>query len=119
MRSTVKRNSARKRRALRARDKIMGTPERPRLSVYRSNKTIWGQLIDDLSGRTLAAAGTPHVTEKELAPKEEASKVGEILAERGKIAGIDKAVFEKGPYPNQGGEEHWLTAHAAAAWISR
>src|SRR5664279_5593341 len=56
MRSTVKRNSARKRRALRARDKIMGTPERPRLSVYRSNKTIWGQLIDDLSGRTLAAA---------------------------------------------------------------
>jgi len=80
----------------------MGTPERPRLSVYRSNKTIWGQLIDDLSGRTLAAAGTPHVTEKELAPKEEASKVGEILAERGKIAGIDKAVFDKGPYRYHG-----------------
>lgn len=102
MSSANRKKNTRKRRALRSRSKIFGTPERPRLSVYRSNRAIYGQLIDDVGNHTVAAAGTPHVTEDGLAPKEEASKVGEVLAERAKAAGISKVVFDKGPYRYHG-----------------
>jgi large subunit ribosomal protein L18 len=80
------------------RSKVRGTADRPRLSVFRSNRTIWAQVIDDGNGRTLASAGSAHVTEKGLSKKDQAEKVGELLAERAKAAGIDRVVFDRGPY---------------------
>jgi len=91
-------NRTRARRALRVRSKVRGTPDRPRLSVFRSNRAIWAQIIDDTSGRTLASAGSVHVAEKGLSKTEQAAKVGEILAERAKAVGIVRVVFDRGPY---------------------
>ena len=80
------------------RSQVRGTAERPRLSVFRSNRAIWAQVIDDTVGRTLASAGSLHVTEKGLSKKEQAAKVGEIVAQRAKVAGIERVVFDRGPY---------------------
>ncbi len=91
-------NSMRIRRATRVRSKVRGTVDRPRLSVFRSNRAIWAQVIDDGSGRTLASAGSAHVTEKGLTKKDQAAKVGELLAERAKAAGVERVVFDRGPY---------------------
>jgi large subunit ribosomal protein L18 len=91
-------NSMRARRAVRVRSKVRGTAERPRLSVFRSNRAIWAQIIDDGKGNTLASAGSIHVTDKGLSKKDLAVKVGELLAQRAKAAGIDKVVFDRGPY---------------------
>jgi large subunit ribosomal protein L18 len=92
------RNLMRERRATRVRSKARGTAERPRLSVFRSNRAIWAQVIDDGSGRTLASAGSVHITEKGLSKKNQATKVGELLAERAKAAGIEQVVFDRGSY---------------------
>lgn len=89
---------AKERRAVRVRSKVRGTAERPRLSVFRSNKAIWAQVIDDRSGRTLASAASTHVTEKGLSKADQAAKVGQLLAERAKAAGIERVVFDRGPY---------------------
>lgn len=86
------------RRALRVRSQVRGTPERPRLSVFRSNRAIWAQLVDDRNGRTLASAASVHVTAKGLSKTEQAAKVGQLLAERAKAAGIERVVFDRGPY---------------------
>ncbi len=67
------------------RNKISGTTERPRMSVFRSNKQIYVQIIDDLSGKTLAAASSLGVTEK-VAKKEQAAKVGEMIAKKAQEA---------------------------------
>ena len=85
----------------RIRSKISGTGERPRLSVFRSNKHIYAQVIDDLSGTTLAAAST---RESDLAGSGvDASKaVGKAVAERAKAAGIERAVFDRGGYRYHG-----------------
>ena len=91
-------NSMREQRAMRVRGKVRGTAERPRLSVFRSNRAIWAQIIDDGKGCTLASAGSVHVTDKGLSKKDQATKVGELLAERAKAAGIAKVVFDRGPY---------------------
>ena len=91
-------NAMRARRAVRVRSKVRGTAERPRLSVFRSNRAIWAQVIDDSKGHTLASAGSIHVTEKDLSKKDQATKVGELLAERAKAAGIEQVVFDRGPY---------------------
>jgi large subunit ribosomal protein L18 len=88
----------RARRALRVRSQVRGTPERPRLSVFRSNKAMWAQIIDDRDGRTLASAATVHVAEKGLSKTDQAAKVGQLLAERAKAAGIERVVFDRGPY---------------------
>ena len=88
----------RARRAVRVRSKVQGTPERPRLSVFRSNRAIWAQVIDDRNGRTLASAATAQVTEKGLSKTDQATKVGQLLAERAKAAGIDRVVFDRGPF---------------------
>ena len=88
----------RARRAVRVRSKVQGTPERPRLSVFRSNRAIWAQVIDDRNGRTLASAATMQVTEKGLSKTDQAAKVGQLLAERAKAAGIEKVVFDRGAY---------------------
>ncbi|MDR1557454.1 MAG: 50S ribosomal protein L18 [Tannerellaceae bacterium] len=79
------------------RNKISGTPERPRLTVFRSNKQIYAQLIDDTTGKTLAAASSLKLTEK--APKKEiANKVGELIARNAREAGIQTVVFDRNGY---------------------
>lgn len=95
-------NKMRLKRHLRVRKKISGTAERPRLSVYRSEKHIYAQLIDDVKGVTLAAAST---LDKELRGQidnggnvEAARKVGELIAKRGIEKGITKVVFDRGGY---------------------
>ena len=96
------RNEVRKIRHERVRKKISGTPARPRLCVFRSNKHIYAQVIDDVAGNTLAAAST---VEKEIAAqlgevdkKGEAKLVGKIVAERAIKAGIKEVVFDRGGY---------------------
>ena len=91
-------NSTRARRAVRVRSKVRGTAERPRLSVFRSNRAIWAQVIDDSKGHTLASASSVQVTEKGLPKIDQATKVGELLAQVAKAAGIEKVVFDRGPY---------------------
>ncbi len=91
-------NRTRERRAIRVRSRVRGTAERPRLSVFRSNKAIWAQVIDDSTGRTLASAGSINVTEADLSKTDQAAKVGELVAERAKAAGIERVVFDRGAY---------------------
>jgi large subunit ribosomal protein L18 len=79
------------------RGKISGTPERPRLTVFRSNKQIYAQVIDDTTGKTLAAASSLKLGEK--APKKElAAKVGEIIAKNAQEAGVQAVVFDRNGY---------------------
>jgi large subunit ribosomal protein L18 len=79
---------------LRVRGKITGTAERPRLTVFRSNKQIYAQVIDDLTGKTLAAASSLKITDK--APKKEiAAKVGELIAKNAQEAGVPAVVFDR------------------------
>ena len=96
--SAATKRAARIRRHRRVRKKVAGTPERPRLAVFRSNKHISAQVIDDRTGRTLAAAST---TEADLrggatSNKAAATKVGELVAERAKAAGVTQVVFDRG-----------------------
>ncbi|MCL1615297.1 50S ribosomal protein L18 [Bacteroides sp. ET71] len=81
----------------RVRNKVSGTPECPRMSVFRSNKQIYVQVIDDLSGRTLAAASSLGMTEK-MTKKEQAAKVGELIAKKAQEAGIVSVVFDRNGY---------------------
>lgn len=81
----------------RIRDKVLGTSERPRLTVFRSNKQIYAQLIDDIAGTTLAAASSIKIEEK-LPKKEIAAKVGELIAEKAKEAGIETVSFDRNGY---------------------
>lgn len=82
---------------LSVRSKIKGTSERPRLTVFRSNKQIYAQIIDDLNGRTLAAASSLKLTEN--APKKEiAAKVGELIAQKAQEAGVIAVVFDRNGY---------------------
>jgi large subunit ribosomal protein L18 len=79
------------------RSKVSGTAERPRLTVFRSNKQIYVQVIDDTAGKTLAAASSLKLTDK--APKKEiAAKVGEIIAKNAQEAGIQAVVFDRNGY---------------------
>jgi large subunit ribosomal protein L18 len=91
-------DSKRDKRATRVRSKVRGSAERPRLSVFRSNRAIWAQVIDDGKGHTLASAASVDVTEKGLSKIDQAAKVGEVLAKRAKSAGITQVVFDRGPY---------------------
>jgi large subunit ribosomal protein L18 len=89
----------RQRRHKRVRKKILGTPERPRLAVFRSNRHIYAQLIDDVGGTTLASAST---VEPELRgaenPAEAASRVGSAVADRALEKGIKSVVFDRGGF---------------------
>ena len=99
----VKTNAqARLRRRRRVRAKINGTAERPRLSVFRSNRGVFAQLIDDDAGRTLAAVQWTEADLRSLKPLEQAKKAGELLAERAKAAGVETAVFDRGGYQYHG-----------------
>lgn len=85
----------------RVRKDITGTTERPRLSVYRSNKQIYAQLIDDSIGKTLVAASSieKDIASKELSNKiEQASVVGELIAKRAVEAGVEACVFDRNGY---------------------
>ena len=77
--------------------RISGTPECPRMSVFRSNKQIYVQVIDDLAGKTLAAASSLGMTEK-MTKKEQAAKVGELIAKKAQEAGITTVVFDRNGY---------------------
>jgi large subunit ribosomal protein L18 len=89
-------------RRRRVRAKVAGTAERPRLSVFRSNRGVFAQLIDDVSGRTLASASWVEPDVRELARLEQATRVGTLLAERAKAAGVERAVFDRGGYQYHG-----------------
>jgi large subunit ribosomal protein L18 len=100
--TTKTRANARLRRRRRVRAKVQGTAERPRLSVFRSNRGIQAQLIDDVQGRTLAAVNWTEGDLKTLARMEQAKRAGELLAERGKAAGVEECVFDRGGYRYHG-----------------
>ncbi|HEY6775372.1 MAG TPA: 50S ribosomal protein L18 [Thermoleophilaceae bacterium] len=89
---------ARLRRRRRVRAKVRGTAERPRLSVFRSNRGVQAQLIDDVQGHTLAAVSWTEEELKSLPRSEQAKRAGELLAERGKAAGVEGVVFDRGGY---------------------
>jgi large subunit ribosomal protein L18 len=90
------------RRRRRVRAKVRGTAERPRISVLRSNRGIFAQLIDDDAGRTITAASWTEPDLRELAPMDQARRVGELIAERAQAAGIQSAVFDRGGYQYHG-----------------
>ncbi len=77
---------------------MRGTAERPRLSVYRSNRGLFGQLIDDDSARTLASVSWTEAGLRDLDPTAQAKRAGELLAERAGAAGIESCVFDRGGY---------------------
>ena len=89
-------------RRRRVRAKVRGTADRPRLSVFRSNKGLFAQLIDDTTGRTLVAANWIEGDFRSLASMEQAKAVGEALAKRAKEAGIESCVFDRGGYQYHG-----------------
>ena len=90
------------RRRRRVRAKIVGTAERPRISVFRSNRGISAQLVDDVSGRTLAAVEWTEAELRSLPRMEQASKAGQALAQRAKEQGVERAVFDRGGYQYHG-----------------
>lgn len=88
----------RQKRHNRVRARVMGTPERPRLNIFRSLNHIYAQVIDDISGHTLVAASTLDKGIDQTAKMEEAKSVGKLVAERAKAQGITKVVFDRGGY---------------------
>ena len=101
--SKINKNAMRLKRHVRVRGKISGTPERPRLNVFRSNANMYAQIIDDVNGVTLAAASTLEKDfEGAAGNKEAARKVGQLVAERAKAKGIEEVVFDRGGYVYHG-----------------
>jgi large subunit ribosomal protein L18 len=97
--STLTVRKARERRHKRVRGKIVGTAERPRLVVFRSNRGIEAQLVDDLEGKTLAAASWLNLKKSFKGSKsEQAAEVGKLLAANAKQANLDTVVFDRGGY---------------------
>ena len=92
----------RQRRRRRVRAKIRGTAARPRLSVFRSNRGISAQLIDDTGGETLAQASWTEAELRSLGADEQPTKAGRLLAERAKAAGVDICIFDRGGYQFHG-----------------
>jgi large subunit ribosomal protein L18 len=90
------------RRRRRVRARIVGTAERPRLSVYRSNRGVFAQLIDDAAGKTLAAVNWTEPELRKLDSMEQAKKAGELLAKRGGDSGVKACVFDRGGYRYHG-----------------
>ncbi len=100
------RQEARLKRKKRIRKKISGNPERPRLSVFRSSKHIYAQVIDDLNGLTLAAASTlnPEIRQQQKVKGkiEDAKRVGKMIADKAKAQGITKVVFDRNGFMYHG-----------------
>jgi large subunit ribosomal protein L18 len=100
---TVKtKQASRLRRRRRVRAKVRGTAERPRLSVFRSNRGMVAQLIDDDRGHTMAAVSWTEADLRELNPMDQAKRAGELLAARAKEAGVERCIFDRGGYRYHG-----------------
>lgn len=97
-----KQNQIRIRRTNRVRYKIRGISKRPRLSVFRSNIHIYAQVIDDVNGKTLAAASSLEIKGKKMKSTEMAKAVGKLLAEKALKAGVKEAAFDRGNYRYHG-----------------
>ena len=97
---TTRQRRLRRRRRVRAR--VTGTAERPRLSVYRSNRGVFAQLIDDGKGQTIAAVNWIEPDLRKLTASDQAKRAGELLAERAKAAGVESCVFDRGGYQYHG-----------------
>ena len=100
--TTVTKGASRLRRRRRVRAKVRGTAERPRLSVFRSNRGVMCQLIDDAAGHTITAVSWTEPELRELQRMEQAKRAGELLGERAKAAGIETCVFDRGGYRYHG-----------------
>lgn len=100
--SVITKDARRLKRRRRVRAKIVGTPTRPRVSVFRSNNGLCAQLIDDHAGRTLAAVNWYEADLKKLSKAERTARSGALLAERAKAAGVTEAVFDRGGYRYHG-----------------
>ena len=98
--ATKRQRRLRRRRRVRAR--VTGTTQRPRLSVYRSNRGVFAQLIDDGKGHTVAAVNWIEPELKTLTASDQAKKAGELLADRAKAAGVETCVFDRGGYQYHG-----------------
>jgi large subunit ribosomal protein L18 len=96
------RPAKRLKRRRRVRAKISGTATRPRISVFRSNRGISAQLVDDIAGHTVAAVSWTEAALRDKPSMEQASEAGKLLAERAKAAGIESAVFDRGGYQYHG-----------------
>jgi large subunit ribosomal protein L18 len=96
--STLSVREARERRHRRVRGKIVGSAERPRLVVFRSNRGIEAQLVDDLEGKTLAAASWLNLKSFKGSKTEQAAEVGKLLAQNAKKANLETVVFDRGGY---------------------
>ena len=90
------------RRHTRLRKKVSGTPDRPRLSVFRSNVHIYAQVIDDVAGHTLAAASTVEKESSDGTKTEQATAIGKLVAQRALDAGVTKVVFDRGGFQYHG-----------------
>jgi large subunit ribosomal protein L18 len=100
--SVKTKEAQRLRRRRRVRAKVQGTAERPRVSVFRSNRGISAQLIDDDAGHTLTAVNWTEADLRDLTGAEQAKKVGELLAQRATAAGVQTVVFDRGGYQYHG-----------------
>jgi large subunit ribosomal protein L18 len=100
--STTYAPARRLKRRRRVRAKVHGSAERPRISVFRSNRGIFAQLIDDDAGATLASVNWTEADLRDLKPMEQAAKAGQVLAERAKAAGVESVVFDRGGYQYHG-----------------
>ena len=89
-------------RRRRVRAKVRGTAERPRISVFRSNRGVFAQLIDDREAKTLAAVNWIEADLRKLGPMDQAKRAGELLAERAKAAGVEECIFDRGGYRYHG-----------------
>ncbi len=100
--TVLTRPQRRLKRRRRVRAKIYGTAQRPRISVFRSNRGIFAQLVDDEAGRTLAAVNWTEDDLRKLTGVDQATRAGTVLAERAKAAGVESAVFDRGGYQYHG-----------------
>jgi large subunit ribosomal protein L18 len=100
--TVLSKRQSRLRRRRRVRARITGTAARPRLSVYRSNRGVFAQLIDDGQGHTVAAVNWIEPELRKLTASEQAKRAGELLAERAKKAGVETCVFDRGGYQYHG-----------------
>ena len=100
--TVISKPAKRLKRRRRVRAKVTGTAERPRISVFRSNRGMHVQLIDDAAGRTLAAVSWTEDELRSLPKMDQARRAGALLAERAKAAGVDAAVFDRGGYRYHG-----------------
>ena len=100
--SVQTRNQVRLRRRRRVRAKVSGSGERPRLAVFRSNRGVQAQVIDDVRGHTLAAVNWTEPELRELPRMEQAKRAGELIAQRARDAGAETVIFDRGGYRYHG-----------------